>query len=169
MIFSSIVSSLVYFFVPIDAYLNGANLPMVVLITVLGALPALFAYKLGRFADTTNKYKLIALGLAGVAAIGVGLAVIPFYWFKLVSMFFMGIILEIFFVAQSSLVTTLGPEETYGERGSAFEAIIIVGDLVAPLILGISLDLFGFGTVALMVAIVAIILGFIYRSVKLIK
>ncbi len=166
MVFSSIVSSLVYFFVPIDAYLNGANLPMVVLIALIGTLPTLFAYKLGRFADRTNKYKLIALGLAGVAAVGVGLAVIPFYWFKLVSMFFMGVILEIFYVTQSSLVTTLGPEETYGERGSAFEAVITIGDLVAPLILGISLDLFGFGTVALMVAIVAIVLGFIYRSVR---
>jgi len=165
-LFSSVVSSLMYFFVPIDAFLGGANLPMVVLITVFGSLPALFGYRLGRLADESDKYRLIALGLAGVGAVGLGLAVLPYYWFKLVAMLFLGVILELFYVAQSSLVTTLGPEETYGERGSAFEAVTVLGDLVAPLILGISLDLFGFGTVALIIAVVSIILGLIYRTVR---
>ena len=36
-------------------------------------------------------------------------------------MFLLGIILELFYVAQSALITTLGPAETYGRRGSAFE------------------------------------------------
>ncbi len=162
-LFSGIVSALMYFFVPINAYLTGANLPMVVLITVSGAIPALFGYKLGRIADGRNKYGLITFGLICLAVITFGLAVFPQYWFKLLAIFFMGIILELFYVVQSSLITTLGPAETYGERGSAFESIITLGDLVAPLILGIGLDLVGFSNVAYVMAVAAIVLSVVYR------
>src|SRR5258708_1977504 len=52
--FSSIVSALMYFFIPIDAYLAGANLPLVVLITIFGAIPALFGYNLGAISGRRN-------------------------------------------------------------------------------------------------------------------
>lgn len=165
-LFSSIISTLMYFFLPIDAYLAGANLPMVVLVTVFGAIPALFGYQLGHIADRRNKYALLGFGLVGVAVIALGLAVFPYYWFKLVAIFLMGIILELFFVVQNSLITALGPSETYGERGSAFEGIITLGDLAAPLLLGIGLDVIGFGHLALIVAGGALLLSFGYHMIK---
>ncbi|HEU5114295.1 MAG TPA: MFS transporter [Candidatus Paceibacterota bacterium] len=148
---SSMVNSLMYFFLPIDAYLDGANLPMVVLITVFGSIPALFGYKLGKLADAGNKYSLISGGLVGIAAIAVGLIVFPQYWFKLVAIFLLGVILELFYVIESSLVTTLGPRETYGIRGSVFEGVVNFGDMSAPLILGVLFDVIGFsGTVGIL-------------------
>jgi MFS family permease len=165
-LFSSILSALMYFFIPIDAYLTGANLPMVVLITVFGSVPALLSYQLGRLADVQNKYKLIALGLLFTAVIVVGLAIFPQYWFKLLAVFLLGIALELFYVAQSALITTLGPSETYGRRGSAFEAVITIGDLAAPIILGVGLDLIGFSNVALITAFAALVLAVGYRLVK---
>jgi len=162
-LFSAVVSSLMYFFVPIDAYQTGANLPMVVLITIFGSIPALFGYKIGRIADTKNNYALVAIGLIGVAVVSLGLFVFPYYWFKLVAILLMGVILEMFWVVESNLITTLGPAETYGRRGGAFEIIVVLGDLVAPLILGISLDIIGFGSVSLAIASVAIVLGAIYH------
>jgi MFS family permease len=165
-LFSSILSALMYFFIPIDAYLTGANLPMVVLITVLGSLPALFSYKLGRLADIKNKYHLIAIGLFASAVIVFGLAIFPQYWFKLVAIFLLGIALELFYVAQSALITTLGPAETYGKRGGAFEIVVTLGDLSAPLILGIGLDIIGFSHIALITAICALVLAVGYRLIK---
>jgi MFS family permease len=163
-LFSGIVSALMYFFIPIDAYLSGASLPMVVLITVFGAIPALFGYKLGRIADVRNKYTLVSLGLVGVAVIAVGLVVFPQYWFKLIAIFLMGIILELLYVIQSSVITLLGPSETYGERGSAFECLVTLGDLAAPLILGIGLDIMGFANLSLVIASVALTLCVGYVS-----
>lgn len=160
--FSSIVSSLMYFFLPIDAYLTGANLPMVVLVTIFGAVPALFGYKLGRLADVKNKYMLLASGLAAMAIIALGLAVFPEYWFKLIAIFCMGIVFELFYVIQSSLITVLGSRETYGARGSVFESIITLGDMVAPLIIGITLDMIGFSNFAAVIAFGGICLAFIY-------
>ncbi len=165
-LFSGVVSALMYFFIPIDAYLQGANLPMVVLITIFGAIPALFGYKLGKIADVRNRYTLISVGLICIAIIAVELAVFPQYWFKLVAIFFMGIVLELFYVVQSSLITTLGPAETYGERGSAFESIVTIGDLAAPLILGIGLDLIGFSSVAYVITAIAVIMSVGYGFVR---
>jgi MFS family permease len=164
--FSEVVSSLMYFFVPIDAYISGANLPMVVLITVFGAVPALFGYQLGRLADNMNKYTVIIGSLVSIALVTVGLAVFPTYVFKLFTMFAVGILLELLYMVQDSLITTLGPSETYGRRGSAFEGVLVFGDLAAPLILGVGLDLIGFPNVALVVALGAIVLALGYRLMK---
>ena len=164
--FSSIINSLMTFFIPITAYLAGANLPMVVLMAVLGATPALFGYKLGLTADGRNRYVLISTGLICMAIIAVWLALLHSYWFKLGAVFLMGIILELFYVVQSSLITTIGPAKAYGTRGSAFESISTLGDLVAPLILGVALDLIGFSNVSLAVGAIAFVFAFIFHYRK---
>ena len=164
--FSSIINSLMIFFIPIAAYLAGANLPMVVLMGVLGATPALFGYKLGHIADGHNRYVLISFGLICVAIIAVWLAAIHSYWFKLGAVLLMGIILELFYVVQSSLITTLGPAKSYGRRGSAFESISTLGDLGAPLILGVTFDLIGFSSVWLVIGGMAIVFAFVFHFRK---
>ena len=81
---------------------------------------------------------------------------------KFFASFLLGIILELFSVVQKSLVTTLGPAETYGQRGGAFESVVALGDLAAPLALGVALDLLGFSNVSFVVAGLAVILGASY-------
>jgi MFS family permease len=162
--FSSIINALISFFIPITAYLAGANLPMVVLLGIFGALPSLFGYILGRIADRQNRYALIALSLFCVAIIAVWLAAIHTYSLKLCAVFLLGIILELLYVVQSSLITTLGPARTYGKRGSAFESISTLGDLVAPLILGVALDVLGFSNVASVIGVVAVVLAILFLS-----
>ena len=161
-LFSSIISALTDFFIPIEAYLNGANLPMVVLLAIFGAIPALFGYNLGRLADIRSKTKLISYGLLIVAITMCGVVIFPQYWFKLGAIFVMGIVMELFSVIKGSLVTTLGPSETYGIRGSAFESIVTFGDLAAPLLLGIAMDVLGFSNLLATIAGISISFGFIY-------
>ena len=162
-LFSSFVTALTDFFLPIDAYLQGANLPMVVLLAIFGSMPSLFGIQLGRIADTHDKNRLVAFGLLVVAAVALGNIAFPFYWFKLVTVFILGIMVELFSVVKSSLVTTLGPAESYGIRGSAFETIVTVGDLLAPLVIGVILDVLGFWQLACVVAGAAIALAAIFR------
>ena len=160
--FTSVIGSLMYFFIPIDAYINGANLPMVSLIAILGAIPATFAYSLGKLADRHDKFNLVVVALAMSSLIATGLILFQHYWFKLVAMFLTGIVLELIYVVQSSLITTLGPSETYGERGSAFEGINVLCDLLAPLLIGAALDIVGFNGVSIAIAIVAVVLAVAY-------
>ncbi len=156
---SGIISALMWFFIPIDAYITGTQPVFVVLLMVVAAIPLLLGYPLGKIVDRYNEYALIIWGLVGVAIIMGGVALLPQYAVTLAASFLLGIILELFSVIQKRLVTTLGPAETYGERGSAFDSIIAFGDLGAPLILGISLDLLGFTNVAMVVVALAVLLG----------
>ena len=165
-IFSAIIEALMWFFIPIDAYISGAKPAMVVLLVVIAAIPTLFGYTLGKIADKKNKYSLIAIGLFGIAVVMMGLAIFPNYAFKLIASFALGVLLELFAVIQKILVTTLGPAETYGQRGSAFESVATLGDLTAPLILGIALDVVGFTNVSTIIASVAIILCISYAFIK---
>ena len=165
-LFSGIIGALLWFFVPIDAYISGANLQFVVLLSVAGAVPSLFGYQFGKIVDSCNNYTLIAGGLVAVAFVTASLAIVPQYTFKLVASFILGVVLELFSVVQNSLITTLGPAETYGQRGSAFEVIVTLGDLTAPLILGIGLDILGFGNVVLIFACAAIVLAAAYHRVE---
>ncbi len=165
-LFSGLIEALMWFFIPIDAYIAGAKPSFVVLLSVIAAIPTLFGYTIGKMADKRNEYSLIISGLVGVALVMAGLALFPQYAFKLVASFLLGVLLELFSIIQKSLVTVLGPSESYGKRGSAFESIATLGDLTAPLILGISLDLLGFGNVAWLIAIVAVVLGCAYATLR---
>lgn len=165
-LFSGLINALMWFYIPIDAYISGANLQLVILISVIGAVPSLFGYALGRFADVRNKYAILSGGLLLVALVALGLAIFPQYAFKLIASFILGISLELFVIVRNDLVTVLGSSETYGQRGSAFESLVTLGDLAAPLILGIGLDILGFSSISFIVAGIAFILGIIYRLSK---
>jgi MFS family permease len=160
-LFSELVSSLIGFFVPIDAFIDGAGLSRVVLLAVVGAVPAAFGFVIGRIADKCDKPRLIGIGLVGVALIAYGLAVVPQLWFKMVASFLLGFIVELFDIIQHSLVTTLGPASSYGQRGSVFESIQSLGDVVSPILLGVALDILGFKDVAFAVAALALLLCFV--------
>jgi len=164
--FEEIISALIFFFVPIDAYISGANLSMVILLGILGSVPALFGYKLGKIADNRNKHTLILGGLIATAITLVGLAIFPSYYVKLIACILLGILLEMFYMIQSSLITTLGPSKTYGQRGSFIEGILTLGDLSAPLILGIAFDAMGFSNVVITVAITALVLCLTYQFLR---
>jgi MFS family permease len=154
-----IISSLIGFFVPIDAYVEGADLGMVMLLGIVAATPTLFGFSFGKIADHHNKYVLAAVTLVVSALIVAGLAAFPFYWYKLVASFLLGVLAELLVVVGKSLVTTLGPVETYGLRGSVFESISTIGKLAAPLLIGVSLDVMGFANMSLITAAIAIVLG----------
>ncbi len=165
MFFSSLIGTLISFFIPIDAYIDGAQPAMVILLGIVGTIPSLFGYALGKVADHHNKYQLIALGLVTIVGVTIGLVLFPDYGFKLLASFILGIVLEWFAIIQKGLVTSFSSPATYGERGSAFEGIINLGDLTAPLLLGILLDIMGFSTTALIVAGVGtILLGLFWRA-----
>ncbi len=165
-LFSAVVNALMWFFIPIDAYIQGVQPTFVVLLMIVAALPILFGYPLGKLADRHNKYGLTAMGLMGTALIMAGVALFPQYAIKLIASFLLGIVLELFSIIQKSLVTTLGPAETYGRRGGAFESVVTLGDLAAPLVLGVALDILGFKSVSVIVAGLAMVLSMSYVIMK---
>lgn len=157
--FVGIIEALIWFFIPIDAYVEGAKLSFVILLTVVASIPPMFGYVIGKIADRRNPYALIVVGLVGAAAILICIAIFPQYIFKLIASFLLGVLLELFAVIEKGLVTTLGPSETYGRRGGAFASIGDMGDIAAPLVLGVTLDTIGFSGIASIIAVVALIMS----------
>jgi len=158
--FVGIIEALIWFFIPIDAYVEGAKLSLVILLTVVASIPPMFGYAVGKIADRRNPYTLIAAGLVGTAALLILIAIFPHHiFFKLVASFSLGVLLELFAVIEKGLVTTLGPSATYGRRGGAFASIGDLGDIAAPLILGVTLDTIGFPGIASIVAVIALIMS----------
>jgi MFS family permease len=135
-------------------------------LSIFGAIPALFGYKFGHVADSQNRFRVIGMGLFGIALIAVSIGFLTHYWFKIVGVFFLGVILELFSVTQSSLITTLGPAATYGKRGSAFEGVITFGDLLAPLLLGVGFDVLGFTKTVILIAGAGAALGASYWAIS---
>lgn len=165
-LFASLINGLVTFFLPIDTFLHGGNFQMVVLVGILGMAPSLFGYKLGLLADRGNKRMIVVFSLLAVAIFCSALAIFSHDWLRLVTAFTLGIILELLVVIKSSLITTLGPQSTFGIRGSAFETIVTVGDLLTPILLGFAVDVIGFSNTLSFVAGGSILIALIYYSSK---
>ncbi|MDO8622449.1 MAG: MFS transporter, partial [bacterium] len=75
--FVGIIEALIWFFIPIDAYVEGTKLSLVILLTVVASIPPMFGYAIGKIADRRNPYALIAAGLVGAAAILLCIAIFP--------------------------------------------------------------------------------------------
>jgi DHA1 family multidrug resistance protein-like MFS transporter len=134
-LFSAVVASVMWFFIPIDTYQQGADLVHIVLLTVVATIPTLSGYWLGKLADRYSKCALVSICLVGIALLCVGLALFSQYAFRLFASFSLGVIIELISIIQASLLTTLGFAVTYGRRASLFSVITTLGVLGAPLLI----------------------------------
>lgn len=161
-LFLGLIEVLMWFFVPIDAYTSGVKTSLVVLIMVVGALPALFNNVLGKATDALNNYFLIGIGLFSIASMMVLMYFFPSFEFKLAASFIISLILNLFSLVQRKMITVLGNEHSYGTRDSAFSVIATLGDVLAPLVVGITMDALGFGITAIGIAVIACVFGIGY-------
>ncbi len=166
-LFMGVIDTLTGLFIPIDAYIEGANFQMVVVLAIVATIPRVFGFMLGRLADRYDKYKLVMWGLLGVAVLMAALAFFPGYAVLLVVSFLLCVLMELFTVIGKALVTTLGPEDHYGVRGSTFQSLATIGNLAAPLLIGISLDVLGFGTLAGILAAIAVAIGLAFGALTI--
>lgn len=165
-LFMGVLDTLVSLFIPIDAYVEGADFQMVVVLAIVATIPRVFGYLLGGIADRYDKYKLVMWGLLGTAVLMLALAFFPGYAVLLVISFLLCVLMELFTVIGKALVTTLGPEDHYGVRGSTFQSIATMGSLVAPLLIGISLDALGFEMLAGVLGAVAVVIAIAFAMVS---
>lgn len=162
MFFVTLLDDLMLFFIPIDAYIEGAQPTLVILLMVVAALPSLFGIRLGRLVDRYGPLPVVAGSLVGVAIVMGSIAIFPLYGVKVAASFVLGILFECFIIVQRREIVTLGPAATSGQRGGAFESIMTLGNLSAPVLLGTALDTVGFESVLGIVACIALFLSFTY-------
>lgn len=163
-LFTGVIEAFVWFFVPIEAYIRGADLPLVILLSAVGVAPTLAGYTIRKLTETKDEYALVTGGLLGAALVMIGLALFPAYSWKLAASFAIGLILELFTLVQVSLSSKVGSIDARGGGAGAFESLATFGDLLAPVVLGILLDSLGFAKVAFVVAFVSAALAIVYAA-----
>ena len=166
LVFSQFVSAVIDFFVPIDIYQKSASLPLVIVFVVVSAIPSIFGYLLGRFADRHNKPRLIAAACGFMALVLLMLTLPVPYLLVVGAGITLGLVLELLGILRRSIATFLVPKTHFGRLESVFSMVGGIGDLAAPPLLGALLMVMGLPALAAILAAIALLFAllFIMRS-----
>lgn len=141
--FIAFAGTVMAFFLPIEAYAQGAGFSRTILIGIFFALPSLFGWKLGGWFDKRGP-SVFLYGLISLALFVGSLAFVDSYLWRLFVAFGMGIILELLSVGSGELITRYTQAEHFGRVGGVMKTIGDVGSLTGPLVLGVLIDSQGF-------------------------
>lgn len=168
--FISIASSIILFFVPIQAYTEGAELSQVIIMGIIIALPTLFGLGLGKLFNKKG-HQVFPVGV-GILALLIGiLAFLKLYIWQLFLLFLIAIVLELLLVGYQELVTVHARPEHYGRTGGILRGITTFGTLIGPFIAGLIIDRSSislvYGGLSILLCVIAVLFWFIQtRSQK---
>lgn len=137
------VQSILSFFIPINAYANGAELWMVILIGIVGTIPSTFGFPLGRLFDKKGAHTF-TLSILLLALFVLSLVFVNTYIWKIVVLFFSNIIFEFIYLGTEEVTVRVASKETVEQSGSFMKEIVTLGAFIGPVLFGISLDKYGF-------------------------
>jgi MFS family permease len=140
--FIALAGTVTAFFLPIDAYLEGASLARVVLIGIFFAVPPLLGWFLGQWFDLKGE-SIFPYGLFAFAILIGSLGFMSAYAWNLFVALGIGVILELLTLGSGELVSFYALPEHFGRVGGIMEGISDLGGLVGPLAVGILIDLGG--------------------------
>lgn len=163
--FISFMSAVVGFFLPIEAYVQGADLSKAILIGVVFTLPTLFGWILGRYFDRKGS----AAFLYGFLIFGVLLACLglfDYYVLKLLVAFGVGMVLELLSLGSNELITVYANPEHFGRVGGVMRSISDVGSMIGPLLVGILIDWQGVHFSFLMLSLLMFVLAAIFYVLR---
>lgn len=155
--FFGFIATFVELFIPIYAYTQGANLQQVILITILLNLPMLFGTILGKLADK-NRKRCLFVSIILAMLLLLTLSFVHTYYLQLIVAFGMGIVLHLMELVNDGVSTHLSERRHYGRVSSAMEAISSLGNLVGPIVIGLSIDARGLPSTALIISIATFVI-----------
>jgi MFS family permease len=152
------------FFIPIAAYKSGASLSAVAILCVLAAAPSLAEFWLAEFIDGSRAKRKNALIFALGALPFLFLAASLLTGFSARILIAFGIEVAAVFgsLALQSYATMLSRRERYGEISSMLEGASTLGDLSAPLAIGMLTDALGFGPMFALAAVLLLFVAFYF-------
>jgi MFS family permease len=119
---SGILSSIIYFFVPISCYLNGDGLVDAALLALIYALPLLFSRHIGKIVDSKRE-KIYTISFLGLTIILITLIFTQNYYILFVIMFFSGAIFELISLINRNLVNKFSDRTHLGEIDSSLKGL----------------------------------------------
>lgn len=134
------------FFIPIDAYKNGASLSAVALLVVISALPTLSEFWLAEFIDGSKLKRKWSLffSLAALPLLFVAAGLVTAFSGRILIALGIETAAILGSLALESYATVLSRRDRYGEISSVLEGAATLGDLAGPIAIGILTDAIGF-------------------------
>ncbi|KKQ34018.1 MAG: hypothetical protein US50_C0065G0009 [Candidatus Nomurabacteria bacterium GW2011_GWB1_37_5] len=145
------------FIIPIRVYQESGSLPKVILIGVILALPGLFDFRLGKFADK-HRIGSLFIGLSSLLILFASLAFTDGFIGQMIIAFLLGISFNLINLASDGLTTKMVQPEHFGRMSSLNFDIDTVGTILGPIAIGLMIDSFSFSSASLVLAFFSLII-----------
>jgi len=157
---TGILSSIIYFFVPIFAYLNGDGLGNSAVLALVYAIPMLFGKFLGKIADK-KKEKIYFISFLSIILILGSLILVKNYFLLLIIMFTASIIFELISLTNRGILARFADRTHLGEIDGSLNGFAALGAIVGPLLFGFLLDSTSIANSYFVIIIIAMIASII--------
>ncbi len=135
----SFTGAVVIFFLPIEVYVEGGSLTLVILMGIAFILPKLTGWGLGKFFDAKG-YKTLGTSLLVFALLLVSLSLLTSFYWRIAIMFVISMILELITVGSNELIVASTKPEHLGRVEGIIRSVSTIGEMLGPLAVGILID-----------------------------
>lgn len=167
--FLGIISSVIYLFVPISAYLDGESIVNSAILLLVYSIPILFAQKLGKIADK-KKEKIYVFGILSIILVLFSLIYFKNYFAILITLFFASAIFELIYLTNMGMIARLSDRTHLGEIDGSLNGIATVGAIIGPILFGLFTDLLNINNAYFILVFLSLIMfGLIFKGRKFLK
>ena len=158
--FISFSGAIISFFLPIQAFIKGDGLGLVIIMGIVVTIPSVLGWRLGKLFDGKGT-KIFTQSLLLFSALIFSLVFWQQYVWQLIVLFLVSLILELLSLGTNEMVTEHAQPEHFGRVDSIMRSVADFGSMLGPLTIGIIMDAYGvpvayciLGTIILALAIV---------------
>lgn len=149
-----ILSSIMYFFVPISSYLEGDGIINAAILALVYALAPLFGKFLGKIADNKRE-KVYFFSFLLLTLTLVGLIFFKNYFIILFIMLIASMVFELLSLTNKGMIARLADRTHLGETDGSLNGISALGAIIGPIVFGFMIDSIGLSAAYLVIAIVS--------------
>ena len=149
------------FFLPLFVFSEGGNLAHVVIISSVFAIPSILAFWLGKFIDPLNKKNVIIFGFIIMAILLWLVSLTTVFALQVGGIFILGIILVSMDICVQSLITLVSHADHYGRMGGLMSGANTLGNIIAPVAIGLVADGGGMASTFIFLAVMSLITVFV--------
>ena len=140
--FISFAVTIIGFFLPIEAFINGDGYTSVIVMGIVLTLPSLLGWKLGKLFDGKGS-KLFTQSLFLFAVLIFSLALWQKYVWQLIVLFAVSLIAELLYLGTNEMVTVNAQPEHLGRIDGIMRSVADIGSMIGPLAIGVVMDSYG--------------------------
>ncbi|HEY0010893.1 MAG TPA: MFS transporter [Candidatus Paceibacterota bacterium] len=160
----TIASASIEYFMPIELFVDGTDIPSIILFVLIFTLPSVFGGAFGWLADRAPR-RAITLAFITLGWLLIILGYVSAYWTTLFLVFVIGGLLVFLGVYIDAEMTRRGDTRKYGTLAGGTLEVGEMASLIGPIIIGILIDRYDLGVAFSVLGFIIIMLSVLTRPV----